>query len=216
MIFDRATRNLDVVEWDRVICELLIIFVTLACDQHNVAWTSKRNGAIDRLGAIDNFFVMIRTKAFFGFGDNRARVFLSRIIRGDDGVIAEAVRHLGHQRSFLPVAIAATTKNRNQSMRLEFPQSLQNVGQRIRSVCVIHEHLKLSFSRNEFQAPGDLGGFPQTQDGASQINSQSLGGSERSDGIRDVEPANQWKTDEVALPVRIKLIRGASEFRSVV
>src|SRR5215216_7127741 len=75
MIFNRAARDLDVIEWDGVICELLIIFVPFTCDQNNVAWPSERNGAIDRLGTIDNFFVMIRAKAFFGFCDNRARVF---------------------------------------------------------------------------------------------------------------------------------------------
>jgi hypothetical protein len=32
MIFDRAARDLDVIEWDGVICELLIIFVPFACD----------------------------------------------------------------------------------------------------------------------------------------------------------------------------------------
>ena len=54
MIFDRAARDLDVIEWDGVICELLIIFVSFARDQHNVAWPGERNGAIDRPGAIDN------------------------------------------------------------------------------------------------------------------------------------------------------------------
>src|SRR5882762_1444177 len=156
MIFNRAARNLDVIEWDSVICELLIIFVPFACDQHNVAWAGERDGAIDRLGAINNFFVMIRAKAFFGFRDNRARVFLARIIRSDDGVIGEAVRHLRHQWALLPIAIAATTKNRNQPVRLEFAQSLQNVAERIGSVCIIHEYLKLSFRRNQFQASGDL------------------------------------------------------------
>ena len=96
MIFDRAAGDLDVIEWDGVICELLIIFVPFACNQHNVARARERNGAINRLGAIDNFLVMIRSNAFFRFGDNCARIFLSRIIRSDDGVIGEAVRHLGH------------------------------------------------------------------------------------------------------------------------
>src|SRR5215211_2602601 len=62
MIFNRAARDLDVIEWDGVICELLIIFVPFARDQHNGAWTGERNGAINCLGAIDNFFVMIRVK----------------------------------------------------------------------------------------------------------------------------------------------------------
>lgn len=96
MIFDRAARDLDVIKWDRVIGEFLIIFVSFTCDQHNVAWASERNGAIDCLRAIDNFFVMIRAKPFFGLGDDRARVFLARIIGSDDGVISEPVRHLRH------------------------------------------------------------------------------------------------------------------------
>ncbi len=37
MIFDRTPRDLNVVERDGVIGELLIIFVSLARDQHNVA-----------------------------------------------------------------------------------------------------------------------------------------------------------------------------------
>jgi hypothetical protein len=64
MIFDRAARDLYVIERDGVICELLIIFVPFACNQHNVARASERNGAIDRLGAIDNLFIIIRVKTF--------------------------------------------------------------------------------------------------------------------------------------------------------
>src|SRR6478672_12381418 len=109
MIFDRATRDLDVIEWDGVICEFLIIFVPFAGDQHNVAWTGERDGAIDCFRAVDNFFVMRRSKTFFGFVDYRAWVFFSGIIRGDDGVISEAVRHLGHQGPLLSIAIAAAT-----------------------------------------------------------------------------------------------------------
>ena len=55
MIFNRAARDLEVIERNGVICELLVVFVPFACDQHNVAWTGKRNGPIDCLGAIDNF-----------------------------------------------------------------------------------------------------------------------------------------------------------------
>src|SRR5215472_13655953 len=84
MIFYRAARDLDVIEGDGVICELLVIFVSFTCDQHNVACTGERNGAINRFSAIDNFLVTIRSKAFFGLGDNRGRIFLARIVRGDD------------------------------------------------------------------------------------------------------------------------------------
>src|SRR6478672_9438508 len=101
-------------------------------------------------------------------------------------------------------------------MRLEFAQSLQNVAERIRCVCVIHEHLKLSFRRNQFQASRDLRRFPKTQDRAAQVNSQCLRRSERSDRICDVEPANQWKTNEVTLTARVKLVRCSGEFGAIV
>src|SRR4029453_6024682 len=83
MILDRAARYLHVIKWDRVIGELLIVFVSFACDQHNVSRTGERNGAVDCLGAIDNLLVAIGSKAFFGFGDYCAWAFLKRIIRVD-------------------------------------------------------------------------------------------------------------------------------------
>src|SRR6266478_9240985 len=99
MVLNRASRNLDIVERDRVIAELLIIFVSLARNQYNVSGSRERNGAIDRLGAINYFFVPIRVKSFFDLGDDGVWIFLARIIRGDDGVISQAICHLRHQRT---------------------------------------------------------------------------------------------------------------------
>src|SRR6476620_3583791 len=101
-------------------------------------------------------------------------------------------------------------------MWLEFAQSLQNVAERVRRVCVIHEHLELSFRRNQLQASRNLRRFPKTQNRASQVNSQHLRGSERCHRISDVEAANQWKTNEVTLTARVKLIRRSGEFGAIV
>src|ERR1043166_10004284 len=98
----------------------------------------------------------------------------------------------------------------------EFAQSLQNVAERIGSVCVIHEHLKLSFGRNELQASRDLRRFPKTQDRASQVNSQHFRSSERCHGICDVEAANQWKTNEVTLTAGVQLVRCSGEFGAII
>jgi len=86
MILNRPTRDLNIVKRDRVIAELLIIFVSLARNQYNVARSGKRNGAINGLCTIDNFFISIRAKSFFDLRDDGARVFLARIIGRDDGV----------------------------------------------------------------------------------------------------------------------------------
>src|SRR5437667_4325878 len=159
MVFNRASRDLDIVERDRVIAELLIIFVTLARNQYNVSWTRERNGAIDRLGAINHFFIPIRAKALFDLGDNRIRIFLARIIGGDDGIVSKAICHLGHQRALLPVAIAAAAKNGNQTLRGEFAKSIQNVAERVGRMRVIDEYLELSRSEehtSELQSHHDL------------------------------------------------------------
>jgi hypothetical protein len=38
-----------------------------------------------------------------------------------------AIHCFGHQRAFLPVAIATTTKNGNQPMRLKVAQRFENI-----------------------------------------------------------------------------------------
>src|SRR5207245_8862320 len=94
MILDRAARDLDVIKRDRVIGELLIVFVSLARNQDAVARTRQRNGAVDSLRAIDNFLVAVRTKSLFRFRNDCAPVVLSRISRGSDGVIGVVVWQL--------------------------------------------------------------------------------------------------------------------------
>ena len=58
MIFQRATRDLDVVERHRVIGEFLVGFVAFAGDQNDVARLRQLDGAGDRFGAIGNFLVV--------------------------------------------------------------------------------------------------------------------------------------------------------------
>src|SRR5438034_8970596 len=190
MVFNRASRDLDIVERDRVIAELLIIFVTLARNQYNVSWTRERNGAIDRLGAINHFFIPIRAKALFDLGDNRIRIFLARIIGGDDGVVSKAICHLGHERALLPVAIAAAAENRNQALRLELAQSFENVPQRVGRVRIIHEDLELSSGGYEFQPSRHLRRLSETQYSISQVDTQNVGRSQRRYRISHIKPAN--------------------------
>jgi hypothetical protein len=64
MIFDRTSRDLNIVEWNGVIRELLIVFVSLAGDQNNVARLCQFNGAINGLSAVDNLFIVCRSKSF--------------------------------------------------------------------------------------------------------------------------------------------------------
>src|SRR6267143_2202836 len=103
MVFNRASRDLDIVEWNRVIPELLIVLVSLPRNQYNVSRPRERNGAVDRFGAINHFFIPVRAKSFFDLGDDRVWIFLARIIRRDDGIVSQAIGHLSHQGTLLPV-----------------------------------------------------------------------------------------------------------------
>ncbi len=131
----------------------------------------ERNGAVDCLRAIDNFLVAVRAKPFFRFRNDRARIFLARVIRGNDGVIGEAVRHLRHQRR----AFADLDRRRNQTRQLidsgEVPAGFQNVPERIGRVGIVDKHLKLSLRRDQFQPSRNLRRFRKTQHRAPQINS---------------------------------------------
>src|SRR5205823_8026688 len=164
MVFDRAPRDLNIIERDGVISELLITFVPFACDQHNVARLRQRNGAANRRHSIDNFFVMSRATTFFDFSDNGARIFFARIIRGDNRIISMPIHYFAHQWTLLAVTIAAASENDNQPMRFEFTQSFKNIPKGVRCVCVIDENLELSLRWNYFQTSRDLRRSTEAED----------------------------------------------------
>src|SRR5438552_2439003 len=156
MIFDRAPRDLNIIERNGVIGELLITLVPFACDQHNVA--------ANRRHSIDNFFVMSRATTFFDFSDNGARIFFARIVGGDDCVISIPIHYFAHQWTLLAVTIAAASENDDQPMWFEFTQSFKNIPKGVRSVCVIDEDLELSLRRNYFQTSRDLRRSTEAED----------------------------------------------------
>ena len=88
MIFDRTSRDLNIVEWNGVIRELLIVFVSLAGDQNNVARLCQFNGAINGLSAVDNLFIVCRSKSFFDLGNDGVWILFARVIGGNDGVVS--------------------------------------------------------------------------------------------------------------------------------
>src|SRR5258707_3573455 len=209
MIFYRTSRDLNIVERDGVIRELLVIFVPLARDQNNVVRPCQFNGAINGPSPIDNFFIMSRSESLFDLGDDRVRILFARIIRGNDGVISMAIHYFGHQRTFLPVAIATTTENRNQPMRLKLAQGLEHIPQGVGGMRVVYENLKLSLRWNQFQASRYLRRLAKTKHSVTQINPQSIGGSQRRYGGCNIKPTNQRHADQVTFAASDQLTRSA-------
>ena len=80
LVFDRTSRDLNIIKRDRVVGELLVSFVTFSGDENDIARLGETDRAIDRFGAIDNFLVTVGTKSFFNLCDNFFRIFLARIV----------------------------------------------------------------------------------------------------------------------------------------
>src|SRR5262249_43132728 len=174
------------------------------------------NSAINRLSAIDNFFIVSRSKSFFDLGDDRVRILFARVVGGNDGVISMAIHNFGHQWTLLPVAIAAATKNRNQPIRIEFTQGFENIPQRVGSVSVIDENLKLPLCRNQFQPSRYLRRLPKTKHGIPQINSKSIGSSQRRYRVCDIKPPNQRNANQITSAASIQLIRSAAGLNAII
>src|SRR6266550_3711668 len=216
MIVDGASRDLNIIERDSVIRELLIILVSLARDQHNVARLCERNGATDGLGAIDNFLIPSRAKPFFDLGDDRARILFARIIGSNDRIVGMTVCYFSHQRALLAVTIAAAAKNDNQAMWLEFPKSLENISKRVGSVRIINENLILSFCRNQFQASRHLRRLAETEHRLAQTDSQSVGRRQRCDRVCYVKPSDQRETNQIAFAASGQLIGSAAKLNAII
>jgi hypothetical protein len=102
-----------------VIGKLLVSLMTFACDQDDIARLRQRDGACNCFGAIGNFFKSIGTKSLFHFGNNRVRIFFSRIVGSNDAEVCILIRDFPHERTFFPVAIAAAPENNNETLRFE-------------------------------------------------------------------------------------------------
>ena len=121
-----------------------------------------------------------------------------------------------HERTLLPIAIAAATEDDNQFTRLQFAQRFQNIEQRVIRVRVIDEDLELTFRRNSFESTGNLRRFVETQNRFAQIKSETVRRCQRGHGIRDVESSDQRNAHEITLPARIELIGSAAKFHAII
>ena len=162
MVLQRAARDLDVVERNRVVGELLVSFVPFAGDDDDVARLGKFDRARDRLRAIGNLFVAIGTKTFLGIGNDRVGIFLPWIIGSDDAEVGVFVGHARHERPLLFVAVAAAAKNNDQFSWRKFARGFENIQQRVGRMRVIDEDLELALGGNCFQSTRDLRRSPET------------------------------------------------------
>ena len=152
-IIQRTTRNLNVVKGNGVIGELLIFFVPFARNQDQVARLRHRRGTSNRFRAVRDFLVMGRAKSFLDVVNDCVRIFLARIVGGDDGVVGQFIGHARHQWPLFSITIATAPEDHDKFAGFQFPKRVQDITQSVIGVGVVNKDLELASRRYEFESP---------------------------------------------------------------
>src|SRR5262245_47723372 len=120
----------------------LIILMTLARYQNEIATSCFSDGLIDRFCTISNLPIGLSCFAYtlFSIAKNLLRVLSTRIVRSKYHNITQSPSSFTHWRAFGSIAIAAASKNGNNLPSYYFTRSFQNIQQRIIAVCVVNNY----------------------------------------------------------------------------
>ena len=104
----------------------LIIFVPFAGEQYDVARTSGRDRAMDRLAAVEFNFVFDvgAAQADQRVVDDIDRILTTRIVAGEYDVVAQFSGGLPHERALAAIAIAAAAEERDDAAAGERARNL--------------------------------------------------------------------------------------------
>src|SRR3954453_23774825 len=93
----------------------LIVLVTLARNQHEVASSRFRDRLMDRLGPIGDLAVRLTRplNSLLCITENLFRIFRAWIVRRENHHVAQTARRLAHRRALRPIAIATTAEHRD-------------------------------------------------------------------------------------------------------
>ena len=88
------------------------------------------------------------------FVNDGGRVFVARVVAGDDHHVGELFGNAPHQRALAAIAVAAATKYAKQFSLCVLAQCLQNFFERVRGVRVVHNYQRLAGAAEAFHASG--------------------------------------------------------------
>ena len=137
-------------------CDLLVVLVALAGDQHHVA----RVGLADRVGdglatILDHRGVVVADEAGEDLRQDEARCLVARVVAGDDDLVGQPLRDSAHQRALGRIAVAAAAEHAPQPAAARLGQRLQRLQhllQRIGRVGVVDNDLRLACRRDALHA----------------------------------------------------------------
>ncbi len=112
-------RNFFIVKVENFFADDLIIFVSLACNEYEVAGACLTNRAMNGCAPVFYFFVRLGSGAhtFFDIIEDSLRVFCARIVGRKNHYVAQACGRFAHRRAFAAVAVAAATKDCDDPLR---------------------------------------------------------------------------------------------------
>src|SRR5687767_7235337 len=126
------SHNLLLIEWVRGRSPYLIGFVSLACEQNDIAILGDIDRALYRRKPVRNSLMVRSAHPRFDVVDDRVGVLGAGIVARHNGEISSQLCDLSHERTLAFVAIAAAPENHNQLASCKLASgaeaSLQRVG----------------------------------------------------------------------------------------
>ncbi len=191
-----------------MIAEFLVFLVAFPRDQNNISGLSHGDGPRDGFFPVDDLLVVLMFESGFDIANDRFRIFLPRIVRGDERIVSVLVRHRSHQRALCFVPVSTASKDQDQPVWIQIAAGFDDIQQRVVGMGIVDKHLKFPLGRHRLEATRDLGRFGQRLHRSPHIQSNRARRRQGGQRIVDIKPADQWKTDQVALVFRIQPVRG--------
>src|SRR6185437_5060467 len=189
----RFARDLAVVERERVVGELLALFVALAGDHDHVAFAGFADSAGDRLAPVR--LDLGTVSALEDLGDDRFGLLAARIVGGDDRDVGELGRDPAHQRALAAVAVAAAAEDADHAALRQVARRAEDVLERIGRVGVVDEHGERLPLVDRLEAPGYSAQFPDAVGDRVVRDLQQACRGDRAEHVLDVEAAAQSRLE---------------------
>ena len=144
-----------IVEREGPVADDLVVLVSFAGDDDDIAPACQRERGPDRFAAIRLEPIGCRTalQAGLDFPQDLQGIFRARVVGGGDDEVAPPRGNLSHQGAFLAIPVAAASEDGDHAAPGELPDCLQEFLQRIRRVGIIDDYREILAAPNQFQPP---------------------------------------------------------------
>ena len=133
--------TLLIIEWQLLGADNLIGFVTLACNDDNVACRAEHHGGLYSVITIDNLHIIVRySHTRLHIAQNLLRILAARVVGGENCTVGKFYSYLCHLWALCLIPFATTATNDSYALLwcTELGYALQDVFKSIRSVSIVN------------------------------------------------------------------------------